>query len=165
MGILTDEMQRLVREVRLGFVASVNADGTPNLSPKGTVTVWDDDHLAFADIASPGTVDNLGRSAAIEVNVVDQFLRRGFRFKGTATVHREGDVFEEGVRRYEASGAARARERIHSIVVVRVERALPLVSPAYDLGLTEEQIQRDWWRHWASLRGPAPADGGADSPD
>ena len=165
MGILTDEMQRLVREVRLGFVATVNADGTPNLSPKGTVTVWDDDHLAFADIASPGTVDNLGRSAAVEVNVVDQFLRRGFRFKGAGTVHREGDVFEEGVRRYEASGTARARERIRGIVLVRVERALPVVSPAYELGLTEAQILDQWWRHWAMLRGPTREDGGADSPD
>jgi hypothetical protein len=30
-----------------------------------------------------------------------------------------------------------ARERIHHIVLVKIERALPLVSPAYDLGLTE----------------------------
>ncbi len=39
---LTPEMQRLIAEQRLGFVASVCEDGTPNLSPKGTVSVWDD---------------------------------------------------------------------------------------------------------------------------
>lgn len=47
MGILTDDMQRVVREQRLGFVATVCPNGVPNLSPKGTTTVWDDNHLVF----------------------------------------------------------------------------------------------------------------------
>ncbi|MGH9096861.1 MAG: pyridoxamine 5'-phosphate oxidase family protein, partial [Acidimicrobiales bacterium] len=38
-------MQRLVQEQGLGFVATVRPDGTPALSPKGTTSVWDDDHL------------------------------------------------------------------------------------------------------------------------
>jgi predicted pyridoxine 5'-phosphate oxidase superfamily flavin-nucleotide-binding protein len=49
-GILNVDMQRVVREQRLAFVATVNADGSPNLSPKGTTGVWDDDHLVFADL-------------------------------------------------------------------------------------------------------------------
>jgi hypothetical protein len=53
MGILTDDMKRVVREQRLGYIATVCSDGTPNLSPKGTTAVWDDDHLVFADIRSP----------------------------------------------------------------------------------------------------------------
>jgi len=54
VGILTEDMKRLVSEQRLGFVATVCPDGTPNLSPKGTTAVWDDDHIVFADIRSPG---------------------------------------------------------------------------------------------------------------
>ena len=42
MGILTADMKRVVEQQRLGFVATVCADGTPNLSPKGTTAVWDD---------------------------------------------------------------------------------------------------------------------------
>src|SRR4029079_5118626 len=56
MAILTDDMKSVVREQSLGFVATVCPDGTPNLSPKGTTMVWDDDHLVFADIVSPGTI-------------------------------------------------------------------------------------------------------------
>jgi hypothetical protein len=37
----------------LGFDATVCEDGSPNLSPKGTTYVWDDDHLFFADVRSP----------------------------------------------------------------------------------------------------------------
>ena len=117
MGILTDDMRRLV-DAELGFIATVCPDGTPNLSPKGTTAVWDDDHLVFADLRSPGTVENLRSNPSIEINVVDQLSRKGYRFKGTAVVHTEGDVFERGVRFYEARGTVQARERIRGIVIV-----------------------------------------------
>ena len=121
MGILTEDMRRVV-EAELGFIATVCPDGTPNLSPKGTTAVWDDDHLVFADLRSPGTVDNLRSNASIEINVVDQLVRKGYRFKGTAAVFTDGEVFERGVRFYEARGTVKARERIRGIVIVAVER-------------------------------------------
>ena len=140
MGILTEDMQRVV-ERELGFVATVGPDGTPNLSPKGTIAVWDDDHLVFADLRSPGTVANLRANPGIEVNVVDQLVRKGYRFQGTALVFQEGDEFERGVRFYEARGLERARDRIHSIVVIEVARAAAAASPAYDLGATEAELR------------------------
>ena len=75
MGILTTEIQEFVKKEKLGFVATVCADGTPNLSPKGTTTIWDGNHLVFADIFSPGTVENLLLNPSVEVNVVDIFIR------------------------------------------------------------------------------------------
>src|SRR6516162_5980465 len=71
MAKLTADMKRVVMEQRLAFVATVCPDGTPNLSPKGTIAVWDDNHLVFADIRSPRTVANLRNNPAVEVNVVD----------------------------------------------------------------------------------------------
>src|SRR5437773_7334021 len=85
---LSEDMKRVVLEQRLGFVATVTPDGRPNLSPKGTTTVLDDEHLLFADIASPGTVANLTSSPFVEVNVVDPIRRKGYRFKGKGEVHR-----------------------------------------------------------------------------
>ena len=140
MGVLTDDMRRLV-EAELGFVATVCPDGTPNLSPKGTTAVWDDDHLVFADLRSPGTVANLRSNPSIEINVVDQLTRKGYRFKGTATVHTDGEVFERGVEFYAARGTVDARERIRSIVIVAVEHASQVTSPAYDIGLTEDELR------------------------
>ena len=139
-GILTKDMRRVV-EAELGFIATVCPDGTPNLSPKGTTAVWDDDHLVFADIRSPGTVENLRTNPRIEINVVDQLVRKGYRFKGTAVVHTEGEVFERGVAFYDARGTVDARGRIRGIVIVAVERALPVTSPAYDLGATEDELR------------------------
>jgi predicted pyridoxine 5'-phosphate oxidase superfamily flavin-nucleotide-binding protein len=106
MGILTDDMKRVVNEQKLGFIATVCPDGTPNLSRKGTTEVWDDDHLIFVDIKSPGTVANLRQNPAIEINVIDQ---------------------------------------------LSVERALPLISPGYDLGLSEDEMRPIYRRRFEVL--------------
>ena len=149
MAMLTEEMKRVVREQRLGFIATVCPDGTPNLSPKGTATVWDDEHLVFADLRSPGTMENLRRNPAIEINVVDPVLRKGYRFKGTATILADGPRYEEIVESYRGGNITNP---ISAIVLVKVERALPLISPAYDMGATEDEVRRQWEQYWDSLR-------------
>ena len=138
MGILTDDMKRLVNEQQLGFHATVCPDGSPNLSPKGSTRVWDDDHLFFADICSPQTIANIRAGSIVEVNVVDPFLRKGYRFKGPAVIYEPGSaVFREGVERMRADGS-RLTGRIRAIVLIEVQHAAPLVSPAYDDGTTTE---------------------------
>ena len=155
MGILTDDMKRVVREQRLGFAATVCPDGTPNLSPKGTTAVWDDDHLVFAHIRSPNTIANLRRNPAIEINVVDPVVRKGYRFKGSAAVLTQGPLYEEILASYRQGPRAvqeEIAERIEGIVLIKVERALPLISPAYDEGATEDEVSTRWQRYWDGLR-------------
>ena len=129
---LSADMQRVVLEQSLGFVATVTPEGTPNLSPKGTTTVFDAEHLMFADVASPGTVANLATNPNVEVNVVDPIVRKGYRFKGTATAYTSGEMFERGLAVLRERGSTTARERIRSIVVIEVTDAAPLFSPVYD---------------------------------
>jgi predicted pyridoxine 5'-phosphate oxidase superfamily flavin-nucleotide-binding protein len=154
---LSDDMKRIVLEQRLGFAATVCADGTPNLSPKGTTTVLDDEHLLFADIHSPGTVENLEQNPSIELNVVDPIVRKGYRFKGIARLHHSGDTYERGLRLLEERGYQASQARVRTVVVVRVEQARPLISPAYDSGATEQEVAANWERHIAGLRGWAGA--------
>lgn len=138
--MLDDDMKRVVRGQRLGYVATVCPDGTPNLSPKGTTTVLDDEHLVFLDLHSPQTVHNIEAvNPVVEINVVDPIRRKGYRFKGTATVLRAGARYEDVVRRYEAERGTE-RARIKAVVVVHVAHIAPLVSPAYDDGSTEDEI-------------------------
>jgi predicted pyridoxine 5'-phosphate oxidase superfamily flavin-nucleotide-binding protein len=143
-------MKRVVEEQHLGFVATVCPDGTPNLSPKGTTAVWDDDHLVFANIRSPGTLANLRQNANVEVNVVDPFLRKGYRFKGVASVLESGALYDKAIAFYQARGSRVSA--IREVVIVRVHRAQPIDSPAYDLGLTEDEVRGRWERYFQSLR-------------
>lgn len=148
MPILSSEMKRLLDEQRLGFVATVCPDGTPNLSPKGTTIAWDDDHLVFADIHSPGTVANLRHNPHVEVNVVDPFARKGYRFKGTAEVLVDGAHFDAIVQFYRQRGSHAV---IQAIVLITITSAAPLISPAYDNGTSEAAVRSQWERHYADL--------------
>jgi hypothetical protein len=153
---MSADMQRVVVEQSLGFVATVTAEGRPNLSPKGTTTVLDDEHLMFADVASPGTVENLATNPHVEINVVDPIVRKGYRFRGTASVHRDGDDFDRALAVFRRRGFTTRRERIRALVIVEVTGAAPLVSPAYDDGATEQDMTRRWLAHHLGLH-PSPA--------
>jgi predicted pyridoxine 5'-phosphate oxidase superfamily flavin-nucleotide-binding protein len=159
VGALTADMQRVVREQRLGFYATVCPDGSPNLSPKGTTFVWDDDHLGFADIRSPQTVANIRAGSLVEVNVVDPLVRKGYRFKGPAAVHERGTAAHaEGVARLRAAGST-LTDRVDAIVIVEVREARPLVSPAYDDGRTSEaEMVRAFQARFAALQPPDRSD-------
>jgi predicted pyridoxine 5'-phosphate oxidase superfamily flavin-nucleotide-binding protein len=144
MGILSAEMKRMVAELKLCFVATVTPDGRPNLSPKGSMKVWDDDHLVFADIASPVTVRNLNANPHIEINMVDPFRRRGFRFKGTAVVLHEGAEFSSVAD--ELWSREGRQYPVNGVIKMKVEEALPVLSPAYTFNqnVREDDVRRVW---------------------
>ena len=56
---ISEDVKNFVNFQKLGYVASISKDGTPNLSPKGTIAVIDESTLVFADIRSPQTIRNL----------------------------------------------------------------------------------------------------------
>jgi len=150
--MLTEEMRKLVAEQRLGYVATVGADGAPNLSPKGTFVVLDERRIAFGEIRSPQTMRNLAGNARVEVNFVDPFSRKGFRFKGVAeTVPRGAPEFDALLQKVAGTWQALA-EKVRAVVIIHVERALPLVTPAYDVGSTEPELRAHWARHFRSIQ-------------
>src|ERR1700681_4721131 len=134
--MLTPDMKRIIEEQLLGFVATTAPDGTPNVSPKGTFFVVDDETIAFGEIRSPGTIRNLRTNSRIEINFVDPFVRKGYRFAGTAAVVERGAPgFDDLLGRFEKCGIAVSHLR--ALVKITVTKALPLISPAYDRGISE----------------------------
>ncbi len=150
MGILTDDMKCVIAEQKVSYVATVCADGTPNLSPKATMLVPDDDHIMFADIRSPNTAENLARMPVLEINFLDLFSRKGYRFKGTAQYAAQGTAaYDDLLPHFQRWGGLRSDFR--GIVKVAVERALPVTSPAYDRGATEEGLRSEWQAYYLGL--------------
>ena len=81
---------------------------------------------------------NIRRGSAVEVNVIDPFVRKGYRFKGPAMVYEPGTaLYGEALDLLRQSGSSLA-DRVRAIVVIEVREARPLVSPAYDDGITTE---------------------------
>jgi general stress protein 26 len=123
------DMEAIIRQAMLSFVATVNEDGTPNLSPKASLTVTSD-VLYFADIASPGKIRNLRRNPAVEIKVVDIFQRRGYRFEGRASILPPDDdeysMIADGV------WATNGREYpVDHVVKIETASITPLLSPAH----------------------------------
>jgi hypothetical protein len=92
----------------------------------------------------------------VEVNVVDPFARKGYRFKGVGEVIVDSARFEEIMRFYRSRWVDTARSKaepvIRGFVLVKVGRALPLISPAYDDASSDEQSIREYWiSHFAAL--------------
>lgn len=82
--------------------------------------------------------------------MVDLVSRKGYRVIGPATIHQHGAIFEQGLAFFRQRGT---RSPIHRIVLERVERAIPLISPAYDQGKGQEEIRASWLQYWTALGG------------
>ena len=95
MVSFSDDVKDFVLRQKLGYVATISPDNTPNLSPKGTIMTLDDGNLVFADIRSPNTIRNLDYNPNLELNVIDPLTRKGFRFKGTGKVITNGTEFSK----------------------------------------------------------------------
>ncbi len=147
MGFLTNEIKNFVEQQKLGYVATVSPDYTPNLSPKGTISVWDDKHLVFADIKSPKTMANLEKNPSLEINVVDPITRKGFRFKGTGTILSSGQEYDKIISHYSNMGI---KSKIGRVVLIKVANVHEVTSPLYDLGYNEEEIKKRWKKYYLS---------------
>jgi GNAT superfamily N-acetyltransferase len=152
MGIMSDTIRREIDSERMAYVASVNDDGTPNLSPKATLATVDDDHVAFCDLASPRTLANIAARPAVEANVVDPIRRKGWRLAGTARVVDGGAEFESLSALFLARGTnlvgAGRQPPVRRFVVIRVSKVSPLLSPAYAMGQSEPQVVDYWSNFW-----------------
>ncbi len=139
--MLTDEMQTLIMRFSAGAVATVNADGTPSVSPKATFVVLDERTLAFGHIRSPGTVANLRHNPAVEVCFTDVVTRRAVRVTGTAAIVPKDDADVALDDAFEAAWGP-YRPHVGAYVRIAVTAAEMIFSPAYDLGLTEDELRK-----------------------
>jgi len=145
MTEFNDEIKNLVNFQKLGYVATVSPDGTPNLSPKGTIAILDDSRLVFANIRSPKTIDNLTKNPSIEINVIDPFSRMGYRFKGLGKILSEGEDFENILDYFIQKGI---KSNISHIVVIDVISFSKITSPSYDLGLKKDDLIKKWKEYY-----------------
>ncbi len=95
MAKLSEEVKKVISEVRPALVATASKDGKPNVSPKGSFQVVDDEHIAFAEIASPRTIANLRENPQVAAIVFDPATRKGCRVWGRAEILDSGDLFDK----------------------------------------------------------------------
>jgi hypothetical protein len=115
MAKLTSEIKAMF-EKQLAIVATASKDGTPNVGPKGSMYVVDDETLAYSEGTGEKTLRNLKENPKVAVMVVDREKADGYQVKGTAELLTSGDFFEKVARRQEE----RKRPRPKQVVKIRV---------------------------------------------
>lgn len=141
--MLTRTMVKLIEENTIGLVATVTPDGFPAVSPKATMIVLDDTHIAFFDIRSPKTKRNIEFNPAVELNFIDIFRRQACRIRGKASYITNDDA-QFGSLSENFKTWASLIDSVKGIFIVEVLSAQQILSPAYDNGADAELLKVEW---------------------
>ena len=80
---------------KMAWVATATRDGEPNVTPKGTARLLDDQHVVFADLYSLKTRQNLEQNPRVAVTAIDPAAAIGYQIKGTAELVSSGPLYDQ----------------------------------------------------------------------
>ena len=128
--MLNESVREAARRSVLCWLATVDADGQPNVSPKEVWTIADDQHVVVAHIASPVTAHNIAQQPQVCLSFVDVFVQKGYKLLGLAREVRASDpAFAAWAEPLLAMVGQRFN--IHSVLVIKVQSVAAIVAPSY----------------------------------
>jgi uncharacterized protein len=95
MATLTKELKDLIETNRIAYVATVDQNNAPNVSPKSTFSIVDDETFIFAEIMSTRTRQNLLKNSKIALYFYSQEKNMGCQIKGEAEMFNSGELYQE----------------------------------------------------------------------
>jgi uncharacterized protein len=149
----------------LCWLATADADGQPNVSPKEVFCAEDDgQHVLVAHIASPHSLRNLQVNPRVCLSFVDVFVQKGYKLSGSAQVLQAGDALWPAAQARLATLAG-PRFVVRAAIRIRVQAVQPIIAPSYRFypGTTEAtQVASAMQRYGVR---PLPADGEGEGAD
>jgi len=85
-SVLNEQHKKLIEKSVLCWVATVNKDGQPMVSPKEVFELHTNNRLVFAVIASPNTLKNIKQHAKVGVSCLDIWTQKGVQMNGIAEI-------------------------------------------------------------------------------
>jgi predicted pyridoxine 5'-phosphate oxidase superfamily flavin-nucleotide-binding protein len=129
---LTSEHKAMAQRSVLCWLATANAQGQPNVSPKEVFALVDDEHIVVANIASPTSAKNIHANAQVCLSFVDVFAQKGYKVLGTARDVRPTEAeFAHWAKPLQTM--AGDRFPIRSVFVIRATAVEPIIAPSYRL--------------------------------
>ncbi len=111
------------------LLATAGPNG-PNISPKGSMIVFDDEHLAYWERSKKQALENLGHDKRVAVMYAnfkaqrDGVIESGFlRFYGTAELHESGPIREAIFAKLLPREQTHAGADVGIGVLIKIERA------------------------------------------
>ena len=123
---ITEQMKELVnRNHADGWdctIGTVDTNGQPQLSLKGSVMVYDSETLAYWERAKRTALENVVENPKITVLYNNMTDRIRWRFYGMAEVHESGFIREDVMSRIVDAELERDPERLGVAVLIKVNR-------------------------------------------
>lgn len=139
---LDEEVVAALDAAVLGWLATADEHGMPNVSPKEVFAHLGGDRVVIAHIASPSSARNARANPQGCFSVVDVFRQRGFKLTGPLHLH------DPGAARFDEVAAplrpiVRDRFALRAVFELRVAAVAPIVAPSYTFHaeeVTEESM-------------------------
>ena len=106
------------------FVATASNEGEPDMGPKGSMMVFDDQSLAFWERSFRITLKNLEENPRIVAYYRNPKEAVNWRFHGVATIHTDGSIRDEVMARTISVELEKDPERKGVAVVIRVDKIM-----------------------------------------
>lgn len=129
---INDVMRTEMDNAVLCWLATVDAKGVPNVTPKEIFAPQGEDTILIADIASTNSVRNISAHPKVCVSFVDVFRQKGFKIVGTARLVApdDTDFTEMSAPLRVLTGEAFP---IRHVIAVGIEKVSRIWAPSYNL--------------------------------
>jgi len=121
MARLTEEMKAMIQAQQC-FIGTADENGVPNVAPKQSTRVLDDETLIFTEVIGRRTYENLKKNPRVAVAVVNREILDGYRFVGQATLHESGELYDRAAAATEKAGFPRPK----AVVTIKIEEIYTL---------------------------------------
>jgi len=127
--IFTADIIEAINSSVLCWLATVDAGGQPNVSPKEIFAI-DKDKLIIANIMSPGSEQNIKDCPLVSVSFVNILVQKGFQLKGYAEVIEKTDTNFEALHSI-LGKMTQNLFTIKSIFSIEVTSSKKILAPSY----------------------------------
>lgn len=128
--MLTPTIQTSIDKCVLCWLATVDAQGQPNVSPKELFTYVGTQHIAIAQLMSPQSVQNVRQQPQACLSFVDVFVQKGYKIKGHMQLYtvRDTDFERYAAKLQQLAGDAYPFKMVMVLDVAQIEE---IIAPSY----------------------------------
>jgi uncharacterized protein len=123
---ISDQMKELIDNALANgspcILATVSADGEPDIGYKGSMMVFDNESLAYWERTKRVHMKNVKENPRVIVLFRDAKTKAAWRFHGTATMHESGPVRDQVMARTVKEELDKDPERKGAAVVIRLDK-------------------------------------------
>ena len=123
---ISDQMKELIDNALANgspcILATVSADGEPDIGYKGSMMVFDNESLAYWERTKRVHMKNVKENPRVIVLFRDAKTKAAWRFHGTATMHESGPIRDQGMARTVKDELDKDPERKGAAVVIRLDK-------------------------------------------